>query len=188
MTAGQQVPVDLRVTKGESTCDESNLTGESRPVHKALGDDLLAGTLNLQGLLEGRVLRRADESALQKVIRLIEKAQTLRAPAQRFTDRFGTGYTYGVLGLCAGMFGVWWLGFGLPAFVTPPGSGVRSAFYRAMTLLVVASPCALCPEHPVGHPVGHRLRGAAGRALSRRRGAGKPRQGSTWSPSTKPAR
>ncbi len=148
VTGGQQVPVDLRVTKGESTCDESNLTGESRPVHKALGDDLLAGTLNLQGLLEGRVLRPADESALQKVIRLIEKAQTLRAPAQRFTDRFGTGYTYGVLGLCAFMFGVWWLGFGLPAFVTPPGSGVRSAFYRAMTLLVVASPCALVLSIP----------------------------------------
>ena len=115
VTGGQQVPVDLRVTRGESACDESNLTGESRPVPKALGDDLLAGTLNLHGLLEGRVLRRADESALQKVIRLIEKAQTLRAPAQRFTDKFGTGYTYGVLGLCAGMFLVWWLGFGLPA-------------------------------------------------------------------------
>ena len=148
VTAGQQVPVDLRVTRGESACDESNLTGESRPVPKALGDDLLAGTLNLHGLLEGRVLRRADESALQKVIRLIEKAQTLRAPAQRFTDRFGTGYTYGVLGLCAGMFLVWWLGFGLPAFVTPPGSGARSAFYRAMTLLVVASPCALVLSIP----------------------------------------
>ena len=148
VTAGQQVPVDLRVTRGESACDESNLTGESRPVPKALGDDLLAGTLNLQGLLEGRVLRRADESALQKVIRLIEKAQTLRAPAQRFTDKFGTGYTYGVLGLCAGMFFVWWLGFRLPAFVAPPGSGVRSAFYRAMTLLVVASPCALVLSIP----------------------------------------
>ncbi len=148
VTAGQQVPVDLRVTRGESACDESNLTGESRPVPKTLGDDLLAGTLNLHGLLEGRVLRRADESALQKVIRLIEKAQTLRAPAQRFTDKFGTGYTYGVLGLCAGMFLVWWLGFGLPAFVTPPSSGARSAFYRAMTLLVVASPCALVLSIP----------------------------------------
>ena len=147
VTGGQQVPVDLRVTRGESTCDESNLTGESRPVPKALGDDLLAGTLNLHGLLEGRVLRRADESALQKVIRLIEKAQTLRAPAQRFTDKFGTGYTYGALGLCAAMFFVWWLGFGLPAFVTPSGEA-RSAFYRAMTLLVVASPCALVLSIP----------------------------------------
>ena len=148
VTGGRQVPVDLRVTRGESACDESNLTGEARPVHKALGDDLLAGTLNLHGLLEGRVLRSADESALQKIINLIENAQKLRAPAQRFTDRFGTHYTYGVLALCGVMFFVWWLGFGLPAFISPAGSGLRSAFYRAMTLLVVASPCALVLSIP----------------------------------------
>ena len=146
VTGGRQVPVDLRVTKGESACDESNLTGEARPVPKAPGDDLLAGTLNLHGLLEGRVLRPASESALQKVIGLIETAQKLRAPAQRFTDRFGTGYTYGVLGLCAAMFCVWHFGFGLPAFVAAGGG--RSAFYRAMTLLVVASPCALVLSIP----------------------------------------
>ena len=147
VTGGQQVPVDLRVTRGESACDESNLTGESRPVPKAMGDDLLAGTINLQGLLEGRVLRPASESALQKVIQLIESAQTMRAPAQRFTDRFGTKYTYGILALCAAMFFVWHFGFGLPAFFarTP---GTRSAFYRAMTLLVVASPCALVLSIP----------------------------------------
>ncbi len=146
VNGGRQVPADLRVTKGESACDESNLTGESRPVAKALGDDLLAGTLNLHGLLEGRVLRPAQESALQKVIQLIEKAQTMRAPAQRFTDKFGTGYTYGILGLCAAMFVVWRFGFGLPAFVSTAGH--RSAFYRAMTLLVVASPCALVLSIP----------------------------------------
>ena len=146
VNGGRQVPADLRVTRGESSCDESNLTGESRPVPKALGDDLLAGTLNLQGLLEGKVLRPAQESALQKVIQLIAKAQTLRAPAQRFTDRFGTGYTYGILGLCVAMFFVWRFGFGLPAFVSSVGH--RSAFYRAMTLLVVASPCALVLSIP----------------------------------------
>ena len=148
VTGGRQVPVDLRVTRGESACDESNLTGEARPVPKGLGDDLLAGTMNLHGLLEGRVLRPADESALQKIIDLIENAQTMRAPAQRFTDKFGTHYTYGVLALCGAMFFVWWLGFGLPAFVVPAGSGLRSAFYRAMTLLVVASPCALVLSIP----------------------------------------
>ena len=111
---GQTVPVDLRVLKGESACDESNLTGEARPVSKEVGDDLFSGTLNLDGLLEGRVLRPARESALQMVIDLIEHAQRLRAPSQRFTDRFGTPYTYGILGLCAVMFAVWWLGFRLP--------------------------------------------------------------------------
>ena len=146
VTGGRQVPADLRVTKGESACDESNLTGESRPVPKTLGDDLLAGTLNLHGLLEGRVLRPASESALQKVIGLIETAQKLRAPAQRFTDGFGTRYTYGILGLCAAMWAVWRFGFGLPAFVSTAGE--PSAFYRAMTLLVVASPCALVLSIP----------------------------------------
>ncbi len=148
VTAGEQVPVDLRVTRGESACDESTLTGEARPVPKSLGDEVYAGTLNLQGLLDGRVLRAASESALQKVIRLIEEAQNLRAPSQRFTDRFGTGYTYGVLALCTLMFFVWWLAFGLPAFVAAEPSGTKSAFYRAMTLLVVASPCALVLSIP----------------------------------------
>lgn len=147
VTGGEQIPVDLRVTRGESACDESNLTGESRPVHKGFGDELLAGTINLQGLLEGSVLRPASESALQKVIDLIGQAQKMRAPAQRFTDRFGTRYTYGVLGLCAAMFFVWWLGFHLPAFRVA-ADGTRSAFYRAMTLLVVASPCALVLSIP----------------------------------------
>jgi Cd2+/Zn2+-exporting ATPase len=147
VTGGEQVPVDLRVSKGASACDESNLTGEARPVSKAIGDEAFAGTLNLQGLIEGRVLRPASESALQKVIHLIENAQKMRAPAQRFTDKFGTRYTYGVLGLCAAMFFVWRFGFGLPAFVST-AEGTRSAFYRAMTLLVVASPCALVLSIP----------------------------------------
>jgi Cd2+/Zn2+-exporting ATPase len=147
VTGGQHIPVDVRVTKGESACDESNLTGESRPVPKAPGDEAYSGTLNLQGLLEARVLRPASQSALQRVISLIESAQKMRAPAQRFTDRFGTHYTYGVLGLCAVMFFVWWGALGLPAFLSPAGAP-HSAFYRAMTLLVVASPCALVLSIP----------------------------------------
>jgi Cd2+/Zn2+-exporting ATPase len=147
VTGGQQIPVDVRITKGESACDESNLTGESRPVPKAPGDEAYSGTINLHGLIEARVLRPASQSALQRVVALIESAQKMRAPSQRFTDRFGTHYTYGVLGLCAAMFFVWWLALGLPAFFSPPGAQ-HSAFYRAMTLLVVASPCALVLSIP----------------------------------------
>lgn len=146
VTGGQQVPVDLRVTRGGSACDESNLTGESRPVPKEAGDEAYSGTLNLHGVIEGRALRRAGESALQRVIALIGDAQKMRAPAQRFTDRFGTPYTYAVLGLCAGMFFVWRFAGGLPAFFSTPQT--TSAFYRAMTLLVVASPCALVLSIP----------------------------------------
>ncbi|HMJ06098.1 MAG TPA: cation-translocating P-type ATPase, partial [Chthoniobacterales bacterium] len=144
--AGEQIPVDLRVTRGESACDESNLTGEARPMPKQVGDVALAGTLNLWGVLDGETLRPANESAVQKIINLIEQAQHFKAPSQRFSDRFGTRYTYAVLSLSAAFFAVGWLGFGWPPFVRT-GDGV-SAFYRAMTLLVVMSPCALVLSVP----------------------------------------
>jgi Cd2+/Zn2+-exporting ATPase len=143
---GALFPVDAEVVKGRTAADESNLTGEAVPVEKGLGDIVLAGTMNLWGAVEATVLRPAQESALQKIIRLIREAQHLRAPSQRFTDRFGTGYTYGVLGLTAAMFFVWWLAAGHPAFQAP--NPAHTAFYRAMTLLVVASPCALVLSIP----------------------------------------
>ncbi len=146
VTTGEQIPADLEVIKGESACDESNMTGEAAPVAKRPGDTALSGTINLWGVLEGRVLRRASESSLQKIIRLIQNAQNLKAPSQRFTDKFGTGYTWTILSLCTVMFFVWWLGLGLAPFETLDGSA--SAFYRTMTLLVVASPCALVLSVP----------------------------------------
>jgi Zn2+/Cd2+-exporting ATPase len=143
---GAQFPVDAEVIKGRTASDESNLTGEATPVEKSIGDAVLAGTINLWGVVDVVVLRPAVESSLQKVIRLIHEAQHLKAPAQRLTDRFGTGYTYAILGLSLGMFFVWWLGLGLPALASSEAE--RSAFYRAMTLLVVASPCALVLSIP----------------------------------------
>ena len=143
---GEQFPVDAEIVKGRTAADESNLTGEAAPVDKAMGDTALAGTLNLWGVVEVSVLRSASESALQKIIHLIKEAQHLKAPSQRFTDKFGTGYTYAVLGLSFVMFFVWWLGLGYHPFVSTESS--RSAFYRAMTLLVVASPCALVLSIP----------------------------------------
>src|SRR5438874_8431851 len=143
---GEQFPVDAEVIKGKTAVDESNLTGEATPVDKAIGDSVLAGTLNLWGVVEVSARRPAHESALQKIIHLIKEAQHLKAPSQRFTDKFGTRYTYAVLGLSLVMFFVWWLGLGYHPFVSTESS--RSAFYRAMTLLVVASPCALVLSIP----------------------------------------
>ena len=140
VTANEQVPVDLLIERGESACDEAMLTGEAEPISKSRGDTALAGTLNLHGVFEGRVLRAAEDSALQRIIRLIENAQEMKAPVQRFTDRFGTRYTALVLMLCTIVFFIWRFAFHAPGFV----SGEKeSAFYRAMTLLVVMSPCAL---------------------------------------------
>jgi len=146
VTTGEQIPADLEVIRGESACDESNMTGESAPVTKQPGDTALSGTINLWGVLEGRILRPASESSLQKIIRLIQNAQNLKAPSQRFTDKFGTGYTWTILSVCTVMFFVWWLMIGLPPF--DGADGKTSAFYRTMTLLVVASPCALVLSVP----------------------------------------
>jgi len=143
---GDAFAADGLVVHGRSASDESTLTGEASPVEKGLGDQVFSGTINLWGALDYDVVRLPAESTLQKIIRLIQTAQKLKAPSERFTDRFGTGYTYAVIGGSALMFLIWWLGFHLPPFENTPE--VRSAFYRAMTLMVVASPCALVLSIP----------------------------------------
>jgi Cd2+/Zn2+-exporting ATPase len=143
---GGAFPADGTIVSGTSASDESALTGEAMPVEKAKGDPVFSGTINLWGAVDFVVNRLPAESTLQKIIRLIQTAQKLKAPSERFTDRFGTGYTYAVLAGAGLMFLVWWLGYGLPAFTNTEET--RSAFYRAMTLLVVASPCALVLSIP----------------------------------------
>ena len=175
---GAQFPVDAEVAKGKTAADESNLTGEAAPVEKSVGDTVLAGTINLWGAVEATVLRPAAESSLQKIIRLIREAQHQKAPSQRFTDRFGSYYTYFVLVMSLAMFFVWWRGYHLAAVC----GGTRhnqaesqSAFYRTMTLLVVASPCALVLSIPSANcwRPSHPLERAAWNSFSRRRGGGK---------------
>lgn len=143
---GGLFPVDAEVVEGKTAADESNLTGEANPVSKLKGDTVFSGTINLWGAVQVKATKRVGESSLQKVIRLIQDAQHLKAPSQRFTDRFGTSYTIAILGLTAVMFFVWWLAFDIPAFTNTEAG--FSAFYRAMTLLVVASPCALVISIP----------------------------------------
>jgi Zn2+/Cd2+-exporting ATPase len=143
---GEAFSADGVVAKGKSASDEATLTGEANPVEKSTGDQVFSGTINLWGAVEFEVTRLPSESTLQKIIRLIQTAQKLKAPSERFTDKFGTGYTYAVIGGSLAMFLVWWQGFHLPAFTNTPET--RSAFYRAMTLMVVASPCALVLSIP----------------------------------------
>jgi Cd2+/Zn2+-exporting ATPase len=143
---GAQFPVDAEIVKGKTASDESNLTGEATPVDKNVGDTVLAGTMNLWGAAEIVVLRPVRESALQKIIHLIKEAQQQKAPAQQFTDKFSAVYTYSILALSLVMFFVWWLVYKLPPFSAVITS--QTAFYRTMTLLVVASPCALVLSIP----------------------------------------
>ena len=143
---GTLFPVDGEILSGETGVDESSLTGEATPVEKRPSDPVMAGTLNLWGAVELRVGKEVSESALQRIITMIREAQRQKAPSQRFTDRFGSEYTLGILALTAGMFFYWWLWEGRPPWMN--GDGEQSAFYRAMTLLVVASPCALVLSIP----------------------------------------
>jgi Cd2+/Zn2+-exporting ATPase len=143
---GSQFPVDGEIFKGATAADESNLTGEATPVEKKTGDPVLAGTINEWGAVEIIAAKPASESALQRIIELIRNAQQQKAPAQQFTDKFSSVYTYAVLGLSFAMFFVWWLGFKLVPFENT--AQAHSAFYRTMTLLVVSSPCALVLSIP----------------------------------------
>jgi Cd2+/Zn2+-exporting ATPase len=143
---GDAFPVDGEILTGKTAADEANLTGEAAPVEKFPGDAVYSGTINLWGAARVRATAAAAESSLQKIIRLIQQAQHLKAPSQRFTDKFGTPYALGIIGASAGLFLVCWLGLGVSPFTNHPEN--YSAFYRAMTLLVVASPCALVISIP----------------------------------------
>jgi Cd2+/Zn2+-exporting ATPase len=135
--AGDLFPVDGVIIEGETSADESALTGESLPVPKRTGDSVSSGTLNLDGRAVIRVAQPVEDSSLNRILELIQTAQKQKAPAQRFTDAFSRYYTWIVLGLSACMFAI--------LFSQKPFS---EAFYRTMTLLVVASPCALVLSIP----------------------------------------
>jgi len=143
---GDAFPVDGEMLSGKTAVDESNLTGESTPVEKFPGDPVYSGTINLWGAARFRATAPAAESSLQKIIRLIQDAQHLKAPSQRFTDKFGTPYALGIMGAALAVFLFDWLVLHVPPF--RDGVDGFSAFYRAMTLLVVASPCALVLSIP----------------------------------------
>ncbi len=135
---GELFPVDGVMIEGATSADESALTGEAIPVTKQIGDAVSGGTLNLDGQSVIRVTRRLGESALSRILGLIEMAQQQKAPAQRFTDTFSRYYTWVALSLAAVVFVV------LLVMHRP----VADAFYRSMTVLVVASPCALVLSIP----------------------------------------
>jgi Zn2+/Cd2+-exporting ATPase len=136
---GERLPVDGVVCQGESGIDQSSITGESVPVVKRAGDTVFAGTINGAGALEVEVTKLASESTLSKIIRLVEEARQDASPTQRFIDRFSGPYTYAVIGATL-------LAMVLPQLFS--NEAFSDTLYRAMTLLVVASPCALIISTP----------------------------------------
>jgi Zn2+/Cd2+-exporting ATPase len=137
--AGELFPVDGIVIEGATSADESALSGEALPVAKGAGDRVSGGTLSIDGQCVIRAARELEESALSRILSLIETAQQQKAPAQRFTDSFSRYYTWVALSLSAVVFAV---------LLLMLHRSPADAFYRAMTVLVVASPCALVLSIP----------------------------------------
>jgi Zn2+/Cd2+-exporting ATPase len=136
---GEAIPLDSVITEGESSLDESSLTGESIPVTKHPGDPVFAGTINQTGGLTVRVSRLVRDSTIAKLIRMVEEAQAEKANTQRFLEKAEQIYATGVVLCTVLLILVPWLVF---------GQSFHGVFYQAMTVMVVASPCALIISTP----------------------------------------
>ncbi len=145
--AGERIPMDGIVSSGQSTVNQAPITGESLPVEKVSGEEVFAGTVNGSGALSIKITHPAGENTIQRIIRMIEQAQSLRAPTQRFIDRFAQIYTPAVVAVAALVALVPPLLFGQPFF--NPAEGGLGWLYRALALLVIACPCALVISAPV---------------------------------------
>lgn len=143
---GEAVPMDGVVEAGTSSVNQAPITGESLPVDKTAGDAVYAGSLNHNGALQVRVTRRAEDNTLNRIIQMVEEAQGVRAPSQRMIDQFANVYTPAVVMLATLVALVPPLVFGAPFVGATPEEGW---LYRALTMLVVACPCALVISTPV---------------------------------------
>ncbi|MCP1169092.1 heavy metal translocating P-type ATPase [Limimaricola litoreus] len=136
---GDRVPCDGEVLSGTSGVDESPVTGESVPVFKAPGSDVFAGTINTEALLRLRVAKAAQDNTIARIVRLVEEAESARAPTERFIDRFSCVYMPAVVGAA------------LLVAVLPPllfGQPWGEWTYRALALLLIGCPCALVISVP----------------------------------------
>jgi len=136
---GERIPLDGVIQEGETAVDQSPITGESIPVEKRVGDMVLAGTINQNGSIEVAVSHLAKDSTLARLINLVAEAQSQKAHTQRFIDRAEQYYAWGVI-----LVTIVAIVFPILALSEP----FVLSFYRGMTLLVAASPCALVISTP----------------------------------------
>lgn len=132
--AGERIPADGNIVRGTTSVDEAAITGESMPEEKTFGDEVFAGTVNLNGSITVELTKPAEESVFQKIIKLVQNAKSEKSPSQLFIEKFEGIYVKIVL--LTGMLLMF-----APHFLL--GWTWETTFYRAMIFLVVASPCAL---------------------------------------------
>ncbi len=136
---GERVPADGAVIDGESAVDESPITGESMPRAKSVGDQVFAGSINSAAALRVKVAKSASDNTIARIVRLVEAADAARAPTARFIDRFSEIYTPAIVAIA------------LAVAIGPPlllGAAWYDWIYRALTLLLIACPCALVISTP----------------------------------------
>ncbi len=142
---GEKIPLDGVVASGDSTVDESMITGESMPVHKGVGDEVVGSTMNADGALTIKVTKVGDETMLAQIVEMVKKAQTSHAPIQNLTDRISQIFVPAVLIIAIITFAVWVTFF--------HASMVQGMLY-AVAVIVIACPCALGLATPTALMVG----------------------------------
>ncbi len=141
---GEKIPVDGVIVEGRSAVDESMITGESLPVSKEIGDEVIGATLNKLGAFKFKATKVGNESALAQIIRLVEQAQGSKAPIQRVVDKVSAYFVPAVIGLAVLTFVVW----------LASGVGFVPALLRLIAVLVIACPCAMGLATPTSIMVG----------------------------------
>jgi Cu+-exporting ATPase len=132
---GERIPVDAQIVEGASAVNEAMITGEPLPVEKTVGDRVMAGTVNTSGAFVCVVTRTGRDTLLQQIVRLVRQAQSRKPPIQRLADRVAGVFVPVVLLLALATFAVW--------YVAGPAPHLSNALLRAVTVLIIACPCAL---------------------------------------------
>ena len=149
---GGKIPVDGVVVDGYSTVDESMLTGESLPVEKSIGDDVVGATLNKQGALKFEATKIGKETVLSQIIKLVEEAQGSKAPIQRIADQVSAIFVPAVVSIALITFLVWQ--FAMPAVSGLASDQFARAMLNAVAVLLIACPCAMGLATPTAVMVG----------------------------------